>query len=205
MPQQLAEEVFLVGLGLALIVGITFVHLKDMASALQKATAVANYYHGSAIRLCNDVKLIVDALDTHESHDGVDEVRKALQKVQEAAVAAAEAFAAVLLKVTKDKDEETFKEKAEIVSNAIAETSEMCLRSIGDAEAKLRAATAQAGRAAAAAAAMAQAAALGRLVEALKPRVLMLDATPIEVQQWKSCLCPCPLSITSRCRSLECN
>ena len=71
-----------------------------MASALQKATAAANGYHGSAIRCCNEAKLIVDALDTHEFHDGVAEVRKALQKVQEAAAAAEQAFEAVLLKVT---------------------------------------------------------------------------------------------------------
>ena len=53
---------------------------------LQKATAATNGYHGSAIHRCNEAKLIVEALDTHESHDGIAEVRKALHKVQEAAV-----------------------------------------------------------------------------------------------------------------------
>ena len=63
---------------------------------------------------------------------------------------------------------ETFKERAEIISNITAETAAMCMRSIGVAEAKLRAAAGP-----------------GRLVEALKLSVLTLDATPIEVRQWK--------------------
>ncbi len=64
---------------------------------LQKATAAANGYHGSAICRCNEAKLIVKVLDAHESHDRVAEVRKGLHKVQEAAVAAEEAFTAILL------------------------------------------------------------------------------------------------------------
>ncbi len=53
-------------------------------------------------------------------------------------------------------------------------------------EAKLRTvAAAQANQAAAAQAAVGAATAPGRLVEALKPWVLTLDATPIEVRQWK--------------------
>ncbi len=63
----------------------------------------------------------------------------------------------------------------------------MCLRAIGVAEGKLRAA--------AAAAAAAPATAPGHLVEALKPSVLTLDATPIEVRQWKKKL------VTYLCRS----
>ncbi len=154
-------------------------------TTLQKATAVANGYHGSATRRCNEAKLIVEALDNHESHDGIAEVRKALHKVQEAGVAAEEAFAAVLLKVTRDEEVETWKDRAETVSNTTAETAALCLRSIGVAEGKLRAAAARAGQAAAATAAAAPAAAPGRLVEALKPNLLTIDATPIEVQQWK--------------------
>ncbi len=154
-------------------------------TTLQKATAAANGYHGSAIRRCNEAKLIVEALDTHESHDGIAEVRKALHKVQEAGVAAEEAFAAVLLKVTRDEEVETWKDRAETVSNTTAEAAALCLRSIGVAEGKLRAAAAHAGQAAAAAAAVAPAATPGRLVEALKPNLLTIDATPIEVRQWK--------------------
>ncbi len=92
-------------------------------TTLQKATAVANGYHGSATRRCNEAKLIVEALDNHESHDGIAEVRKALHKVQEAGVAAEEAFAAVLLKVTRDEEVETWKDRAETVSNTTAETA----------------------------------------------------------------------------------
>ncbi len=99
-------------------------------SALQKATATANGYHGSAIRHCNEAKLIVDALDAHESHDGVAEIRKALQKVQEAAATAEQAFAALLLKVTKNEEVEMFKERAETVINVTAETAALCLRSL---------------------------------------------------------------------------
>ena len=69
-------------------------------------------YHGSAIRFCNEAKLIVEALDTHESHDGIAEVRKALHKVQGAAVVAKEALVAVLLKVTRDEEVETWKDRA---------------------------------------------------------------------------------------------
>ncbi len=98
-------------------------------------------------------------------------------------VAAEEAFAAVLLKVTRDEEMKTWKDRAQTVSNTTAKTTALCLRSIGVAEGKLWAAAAQAGQAAAAAAA--PAAALGRLVEALKPSLLTLDATPIEVRQWK--------------------
>ncbi len=71
----------------------------------------------------------------------------------------------------------------------------MCLRAIGVAEGKLRAAAMHSGRAAAAAAAAAPATAPGHLVEALKPSVLTLDATPIEVRQWKKKL------VTYLCRS----
>ncbi len=59
-----------------------------MASSLQKATAAANSYHSSAIRYCNEAKLIVEALDAHECDDRVSEVRKAHQKVQAAETAA---------------------------------------------------------------------------------------------------------------------
>ncbi len=101
-------------------------------------------------------------------------------------VAAEEAFAAVLLKVTRDEEMETWKDRAQTVSNTTAKTAALCLRSIGVAEGKLWAAAAQAGQAAAAAAAAAApAAAPGRLVEALKPSLLTLDVTPIEVRQWK--------------------
>ena len=55
----------------------------------------------------------------------------------------------------------------------------MCLRSIGVAEAKLRAAATHANRVAVAAAAAALAAAPSLLVEALKPSVLTLDAIPV--------------------------
>ena len=154
-------------------------------TTLQKATAVANGYHGSATRRCNEAKLIVEALDTHESHDGIAEVRKTLHKVQEARVAAEEAFAADLLKVTRDEEMETWKDRAETVSNTTAETAVLCLRSIGVTEGKLRAAAACAGQAVAAAATAAPAAAPGRLVEALKPNLLTINATPIEMQQWK--------------------
>ncbi len=109
-----------------------------MAAALQKAAAVANGYHGSAIRCCNEAKLLVDALEDHESHDGIAEVCKALQKVSEAAHAAEEAFAAVLLKAIKDDEVTTLKERAEGVSNTTAEAAELCLQAIGAAEAKLR-------------------------------------------------------------------
>ncbi len=51
-------------------------------ATLQKAIAVANSYHGCALRRCNEAKLIADALAAHESHDGVAEVLKALQKVR---------------------------------------------------------------------------------------------------------------------------
>ncbi len=126
-PKQLAEEFFMVGLGLALIIGVALVHLQNMASALPKATTVANSYHGSPIRRCNEAKLIVKALDAHESLNGIAEVWKALQKVQEAAVAAEEAFTAVLLRVTKDEEVGMFKDRAEKVSNTTADTAAMCL------------------------------------------------------------------------------
>ncbi len=45
------------------------------AAALQQATAAANGYHGSAIRRCNEARLIAEALDTTESHDGIVEVQ----------------------------------------------------------------------------------------------------------------------------------
>ncbi len=106
-----------------------------MASSLQKATAAANSYHGSAIRCCNKAKLIVETLVAHECDEAVAKVRKAHQKVQ-AAVVAEEAFTAVLM-VTKDEEVETFKERAEIISNTTAETAAMCLRSIGVAEAEV--------------------------------------------------------------------
>ena len=48
---------------------------------------------------------------------------KALHKVQKAAVTAEEAFATVLLKVTKDEEVETFKDRVDMVSNATAETA----------------------------------------------------------------------------------
>ncbi len=164
-PQQLAEDIFRVGLGLALHVGVALVHLLDITT-LQKATAAANGYHSSVIRRCNEAKLI----------DGIAEVQKALHKVQEAVVTAEEAFAAVLLKVTRVEEVETWKDLAETVSNATAETATLCLQTIGVAEGKLRAA---------AAAAAAPVAAPGRLVEALKPSMLTLDTTPIKVRQWK--------------------
>ena len=129
-------------------------------TTLQKATAAANGYHGNAIRRCNEAKLIVEVLDTHESHDGIAKVRKALHKVQEAGVAAEEAF----LKVTRDEEVETSKDRAETVSNTTAETSALCLRSISVAEGKLLGAAARAGQATAATAAVAPAAAPGRLV-----------------------------------------
>ncbi len=83
---------------------------------------------------------------------------------------------------------ETFKDRAETVSNTTTETVALCLRSIGVSGGKLRAAAACAGQAAAVAAVAAPAApaaAPGRLVEALKPNMLTLDATPIEVRQLK--------------------
>ncbi len=91
-------------------------------AALQKAIAVANSYHGCALRRCNEAKLIADALAAHESHDGVAEVRKAFQKVREAAQAADESFSAVLLKVTKDDEVTTYKGRAEEVSTGDRKT-----------------------------------------------------------------------------------
>ncbi len=50
---------------------------------------------------------------------------------------AEEVFASVLLKLTKDDEVETFKERAETVCNTTVETAALCLRSIGFAEAQL--------------------------------------------------------------------
>ena len=122
---------------------------------------------------------------TPMSPDGIAEMRKALHKVQGAGVAAEEALAAVLLKVTRDEEVETWKDMAETVSNTTAETAALCLRSIGITEGKLRVTAARAGQAVAAVATAAPGTAPGRLVEALKPSQLTLDATPIEVRQWK--------------------
>ncbi len=112
-------------------------------------------------------------------------MRKALQKVRETAQVADEAFSAILLKVTKDEEVTMYKERAEEVSTATGEAVGLCLRALGVAEAKLRAADAPLRAKAAAAAAAAPAAAPGRLVEALKPSILTLDASPFEVRQWK--------------------
>ena len=90
-------------------------------------------------------------------------------------------FAAVLLRVTKDDDVATCKERAETVSNTTAETVALCLWAFGAAEAKLPVAA----PAPATAAAAAPAAVQGHLDEALKPGILTLDATPMEVRQWK--------------------
>ncbi len=121
---------------------------------------MANGHHGSALRRCNEANLIAEALEAHESHDGIVEVRKALQKVRETAQAADEAFSAILLKVTKDEEVITYKERAEEVSTAAGEAVGQCLRAPGVAETKPRAADAPL-RAAAAAAAVTPAAAPG--------------------------------------------
>ncbi len=112
------------------------------------------------------------------------EVWKALQKVREAVVAAEEAFTAVLLKVTNDNKVTTVKASAETVSKTLA-------KAIGAVDSKLRAADPTP----AAQVAAGPAATLGRLVEDLKPGVLTLDASPIEVRQWKRKL------VTYLCRS----
>ncbi len=73
-----------------------------MAAALQKATDVANGYHSSAIRQCNKARFIAEDLDAQESHDEIADLWKAVQKVRDATVAAADEFTTVFLKVTKD-------------------------------------------------------------------------------------------------------
>ncbi len=52
-PHQMAEGLGMIGLGLALFTSVILIHLWGMTT-LQKATAVANGYHGSATRRCNE-------------------------------------------------------------------------------------------------------------------------------------------------------
>ncbi len=148
---ELGEEMALLGVGLGLLAGLALV-FQEIMVALQKAITVANSHPCSALRRCNEAKLIAEALEAHESNDGVVEVRKALQKVRETAQVADKAFSAIHLKVTKDEEVTTFKERAEEVSTAAGKAVKLCLRALGVTEVKLRAADAPLRAAAAAAA-----------------------------------------------------
>ncbi len=150
-------------------------------AALQTAITSANGYHGAAVRRCNEAHVIATTLAASASHDGIEETRQAIQKVQKAAEEAEEVFRPVIVRLRDDNELAKFKERTTTITDTSVTAVAMCLWAIGAAEAALLAVRPTP----AAAAATAAPGAPGRLVEALKPGVLTLDASPMELRQWK--------------------
>ena len=123
--------------------------------------------------------VMATALAASTSHDGIEETRRAIQKVQKAAEEAEEVFRPVIVRLRDDNELAKFKERTTTITDTSVTAVAMCLWAIGAAEAALLAVRPTP----AAAAATAAPGAPGRLVEALKPGVLTLDASPMELRQ----------------------
>ena len=123
--------------------------------------------------------VMATAMAASTSHDGIEETRRAIQKVQKAAEEAEEVFRPVIVRLRDDNELAKFKERTTTITDTSVTAVAMCLWAIGAAEAALLAVRPTP----AAAAATAAPGAPGRLVEALKPGVLTLDTSPMELRQ----------------------
>ncbi len=138
------------------------------AEDLQKAIASANGSHGTVIQ-SNEAVIITNALSTSASNNGITETRQVIQKVRNAALDVEDAFQPILLKLQGD-------------DNLMIGDLVTCIQAIGEEEAALLATQPTTLNVMAAATATG---AQGRLAEALKPGMLTLDLSPIELRQWK--------------------
>ncbi len=148
--------------------------------ALQTAINSANGYYQVAIWRCNEALVVANAPVASALNNCIVEMQRAIQKVQKAAAEADFAFQTIIIKLVDNEELNMFEDRVTKVCDPPATTVVMYIQATGAAEVVLPVKQPTPVVVVAAVAAVTALGAPGHVVDALKPGILTLDASPID-------------------------